>query len=191
MLVVSLMVSQKCWDDVSLNNVDFPQVWKMVAPHGGEIDLKDVNFMEREFLSILGYKVAVGMRLYTSCYYEIMALALLADGDEAKKKATPSHFEKGNVRERYKTPSYYLVGNNNKYMCDEEEGDEGEGSDYEDAEAEELLTEESDDEGLVSSAKRAHSKFERRNTVDVLAKSPPRNGSQRSITMPLVGRGVR
>ena len=56
MLVVSLMVTQKLWDDVSLNNVDFPQVWRMVALNGGEMDLKDVNFMEREFLSILGYR---------------------------------------------------------------------------------------------------------------------------------------
>ncbi|GMH62528.1 hypothetical protein TL16_g05096 [Triparma laevis f. inornata] len=86
MLVVSLMISQKLWDDVSLNNVDFPQVWRMVAPNGGDMDLKDVNFMEREFLSILSYSVGVNMRVYTSVYYDVMALAVVSDPQQVRRQ---------------------------------------------------------------------------------------------------------
>jgi len=165
LLVVSLMVSQKCWDDHSLGNVNFPAVWKKVAPAGEEIDINDVNFMEREFLSIIMCKVTVGMRLYTSCYYEIMALALLSASTKEIKAG--GEFDKQNVRERYRTPSFYLVGYNKKYR-DEGEEERG-GNDYEDADA--RLTADREDE-LAVGAKLAHALFERRSTLEVLTKSP-------------------
>ena len=59
LIIVSLLVTQKFWDDVSLNNVDFPRVWKMVSPNGGDLQLMDVNFMEKEFLCLLRYNLQV------------------------------------------------------------------------------------------------------------------------------------
>lgn len=107
MMLITLMVSQKLWDDVSLNNVDFPQVWRMVAPKGGELDLKDINFMEKEFLAIISYSVTVGMTTYTSCYYEVMALAIANDEDAIDKMEKEK--EANVALARFRTSSFHVV----------------------------------------------------------------------------------
>ena len=107
MMLITLMVSQKLWDDLSLNNVDFPQVWRMVAPKGGELNLKDINFMEKEFLAIIKYRVTVGMTTYTSCYYEVMALAIANDEDAIDKMEKEK--EANVALARFRTSSFHVV----------------------------------------------------------------------------------
>ncbi|GMH93908.1 hypothetical protein TrST_g7943 [Triparma strigata] len=183
MLVVSLMISQKLWDDVSLNNVDFPQVWRMVAPNGGDMDLKDVNFMEREFLSILSYSVGVNMRVYTSVYYDVMALAVVSDPQQIDELRGFVGSSSGGAMKKFTNNSYHLVTSKKKIMDGEEgggeEGDEGGdgggGGDGTEDESDEYVGIDKDSAIFNKSAKVAHMKYERRNTVDILSKTPPRN----------------
>ena len=120
-ILVTLMISQKLWDDVSLNNVDFPQVWKMVAPKGGELDLKDINFMEKEFLAIIGYSVTVKMRTYTSCYYEVMSLAILNDEEAVDSLEKEIHVE--NSLARFSSRNFHVVmSNQERKMSDKIQG---------------------------------------------------------------------
>ncbi|GMH50798.1 hypothetical protein TrRE_jg4792 [Triparma retinervis] len=184
LLCVSLMISQKLWDDVSLNNVDFPQVWRMVAPKGGEMDLKDVNFMEREFLSILGFEVTVNLRLYTSCYYDVMALAMLHSdpSSPSMSSALSSYFGKSAVA-RYSMSSIHvlkgpssikggsIMKSGQKSFDDDpiEDGDEEE--EDQDTVVEESFVFKTEEEIAKENAKR---KFARRHTADVLMRTPPR-----------------
>jgi hypothetical protein len=140
--------------------------------------------MEREFLSILGYKVSVGMRLYTSCYYEVMALCLHNKDDAAaaaKKGDAGRSSERKQVQERYQTPHFYLIGNNENFDQDSQTEEEAKDDLDEDLE-------ESDDyadiEEMQRVAAKAHTKFKRRNTIDVLSRTPPRTaGATRSISL--------
>mmetsp|Transcript_4281 Transcript_4281/g.8168 ORF Transcript_4281/g.8168 Transcript_4281/m.8168 type:complete len:590 (+) Transcript_4281:168-1937(+) len=181
MLVVSLMVTQKLWDDVSLNNVDFPQVWRMVAPNGGEMDLKDVNFMEREFLSILGYSVGVNMRTYTNVYYDVMALAAV-NSSVSDVAVLPRGGGLAAAMNKFTKNSFHVLTNN----VDKDLDEYGDGVDLRESEektsdASEASDDDDDDIGalgedriLDNSRKWAHVKYNRRNTVDVLSKTPPR-----------------
>mmetsp|Transcript_11318 Transcript_11318/g.23119 ORF Transcript_11318/g.23119 Transcript_11318/m.23119 type:complete len:584 (-) Transcript_11318:54-1805(-) len=186
MLCVSLMVSQKLWDDVSLNNVDFPQVWRMVAPKGGEMDLNDINFMEREFLSILSFEVSVGLRLYTSCYYDVMALALMhSNSIPGTSKALADYFGKSAVA-RYTQSGIHLlkggkVSRNSDVMGDinltKDKSDAHPSESEREDEVDPYGDEESSQYMSVEEAakERAKRRFMRRHTADVLLKTPPRD----------------
>ena len=176
MLCVSLMISQKLWDDVSLNNVDFPQVWRMVAPNGGDMDLKDINFMEREFLSIIGFEVTVSLRLYTSCYYDVMALALMYDPNASSETSALAEYCGNAAVARYSKNNIHLLKSGNSRLS------EGQITNV----TEEISSEEDNDEEEDDSTnfkmtehevakKRANRKYERRHTADVLLRTPPRS----------------
>lgn len=81
-LLCSLLLAQKLWDDKSLANVDFPYIWRKAMPsrHHSKISLKRVNHMERKFLELLQYNVNVKSSLYAKYYFE---LRTLRDGEES------------------------------------------------------------------------------------------------------------
>ena len=58
-VVVSLMISQKYWDDRCLRNIDFTVAWRCVLPDAGALNLRDLNLMERQFLAGLGYDLYI------------------------------------------------------------------------------------------------------------------------------------
>ena len=75
-ILCALLVAQKVWDDIALSNTDFPQLWQQAFPGKttAEIDLTDVNRMERTFLEVLHYDVNVTRSTYTQFYFELNAL---------------------------------------------------------------------------------------------------------------------
>ena len=199
LLVISLMITQKLWDDVSLNNETFPEVWKMVSPNGGEMDLKDVNYMEREFLCILDFTVTVSMRLYTNCYYEVMSLALanergnvsnLIKSQQAHcvlEKVSTSHFHILGPKKSASSISGESLSNMSSPNNDESESSEDDDENY-DANTTMTTAENTSEAKFATSMKEhasysylskikkaAHAKYERRNTVDVLQRTPRRD----------------
>ena len=151
LLLVSLMVTQKTWDDVSLTNVDFPLVWKMVAPQGGDLNLKDVNFMEGEFLRVLDYKVKTSMRVYTACYFEVMALSI------ANNEQAISGLEKSEMCHRI---ANRLTQGNIHVLKAPGEGERG---------------------NAGGNAEKPKYKHERRNTVDILTRTPQQQNVKRTL----------
>ena len=74
LVLSSLMISQKIWDDVALSNVDVPEIWRRVYPGRERINLKVVNKLERAFLEALHYDVYVSNATYTTVYFEVHSL---------------------------------------------------------------------------------------------------------------------
>ena len=170
LLLISLMVSQKIWDDVSLNNVDFPQVWKMVAPNGTAMDVKDVNFMEREYLRIINFNVSVGPRLYSSVYFEVMAAAEITGKHEeelehAKEQEETKIIEDEEVGDskytKKQSPHFYFVEKKPKAVDFADEPSSG-GSTTNNTSA---------DEGDLTAGGKYN--LARRNTVEVLHRTSP------------------
>jgi hypothetical protein len=74
LLLCSLMLAQKVWDDSSLGNIDFPGLWNTVYPDD-VIELKVVNRMERRLLELLHYDVHVKRATYMDIYFELRSLS--------------------------------------------------------------------------------------------------------------------
>jgi hypothetical protein len=79
LLLCSLLLAQKLWDDTPLANVDFPELWRQIYPNlgatgPGSCDLLLINQMERLFLEKLHYDIHVDRATYTKFYFELHAL---------------------------------------------------------------------------------------------------------------------
>ena len=75
LLLCSLLLAQKLWDDTPLANVDFPELWRQIFPGvATAVDLKLVNQMEKLFLQTLNYDIHVDRATYTRVYFELHAL---------------------------------------------------------------------------------------------------------------------
>lgn len=64
---ISLIVTQKVWDDYSYVNNDY----RTLLPH---TNLRDVNEMERTFLGTIRYSVSVSYDLYTKYVHHLKCL---------------------------------------------------------------------------------------------------------------------
>jgi hypothetical protein len=73
-LLCSLLLAQKIWDDFHLGNNNFPLLWQIVYPDE-VIDLAVVNRMEKLFLCLLSYDVHVSRTVYTRFYFELRDLS--------------------------------------------------------------------------------------------------------------------
>ena len=127
--------------------------------------------------------VGVNMRTYTNVYYDVMALATV-NARSSPNDATPFLPRGGGLAAAMnkftKNSFHVLTGNVDK--------DFGEYSDGDLLEREEKVSDTSsvsdgDDDPVANAAgffdnsrKFAHIKYNRRNTVDVLSKTPPRKG---------------
>jgi hypothetical protein len=67
LLLVSLMVSQKVWDDKYLSNADFSYIYPF-------FDTQQLNQLEMKYLEIIQYNVYVKESLYTKFYLELRSL---------------------------------------------------------------------------------------------------------------------
>ena len=89
LLLCSLLLAQKLWDDVALNNAEFPKLWALVlGPDVGALDLCSINALEQLFLHRLHFDVHVDRTTYTQVYFELYSLC----GDDAlaaRKTAVP------------------------------------------------------------------------------------------------------
>jgi len=65
--ISALMLAQKVWDDTPLINADFSVLYPVLTA-------KDINSLERRFLELLEFKLAVTPALYAQYYYELRAI---------------------------------------------------------------------------------------------------------------------
>ena len=74
LLLSSLLLAQKMWDDTPLNNSGFSELWRQIYP-STVIDLQLVNQMELLFLDLLNYDLHIDCATYHGFYFELHALA--------------------------------------------------------------------------------------------------------------------
>lgn len=66
-VLVSLMVGQKVWDDKYLSNADFSYIFPF-------FDTTQLNLLEMKFLEMIQYNVYVKESMYTKFYLELKSL---------------------------------------------------------------------------------------------------------------------
>ena len=71
-LLSSLILAQKVWDDRSLHNIDFSVFCPMFT-------LKEINFLEKKFLELIDYDVSISASLYASYYFQLRTLCQRVD----------------------------------------------------------------------------------------------------------------
>lgn len=68
LVLTTLCIASKIWDDDSLENEHFPKVMK-------DVSLKEVNEFERTFLDLIGYDLVVRGAEYAKYYFVMRTLA--------------------------------------------------------------------------------------------------------------------
>ena len=68
-IFISLIIASKIWDDDSLENIHYSQVFT-------HLKIGEINLLERTFLELINYKVFVKFSQYIKYYMEIKNLAL-------------------------------------------------------------------------------------------------------------------
>lgn len=67
LVLVSLLVAQKVWDDKYLSNLDFAFIYPFFSS-------QEINVLEKKFLELIQYNVAIKSTLYARYYFELRAL---------------------------------------------------------------------------------------------------------------------
>lgn len=67
LVLVSLMVAQKMWDDKYLSNADFSYIYPF-------FDTKQINVLEMKFLELIQYNTHIKFSIYTKYYLELKSL---------------------------------------------------------------------------------------------------------------------
>ena len=67
-LLITLIVASKIWDDDSLENVHFPKVMH-------DISLKEVNALEKIFLDLISFELTIKGSDYAKYYFVLRTLA--------------------------------------------------------------------------------------------------------------------
>jgi len=66
-VVSAVLLAQKVWDDTPLINADFSILYPALSK-------KDVNILERKFLSLLNFKLHISPSLYAQYYFELRSV---------------------------------------------------------------------------------------------------------------------
>jgi len=66
--VSSILLAQKVWDDTPLINADFSILYPSLTK-------KEVNMLERKFLSLLNFKLHISPSLYAQYYFELRSVS--------------------------------------------------------------------------------------------------------------------
>jgi hypothetical protein len=67
LVLISLMIAQKMWDDKYLSNADFSYIYPF-------FDTKQVNSLEMKFLELIQYNTHIKFSIYTKYYLELKCL---------------------------------------------------------------------------------------------------------------------
>jgi len=67
LILCSLLVAQKVWDDRYLSNADFAFIYPFFVT-------EEINKLEQKFLELVQYNVTVKSNLYAKYYFELRAL---------------------------------------------------------------------------------------------------------------------
>ena len=68
LVLISLMIAQKMWDDKFLSNMDFSYIYPF-------FDITQVNKLEMKFLELIQYNTHIKFSIYTKYYLELKSLA--------------------------------------------------------------------------------------------------------------------
>jgi len=68
LVLVSLMIAQKMWDDKFLSNADFSYIYPF-------FDIQQVNKLEMKFLELIQYNTHIKFSIYTKYYLELKSIA--------------------------------------------------------------------------------------------------------------------
>ena len=68
LILISLMISQKMWDDKYLSNADFAYIYPF-------FNAEQVNTLEMKFLEMIQYNTHVKFSLYSKYYFELKSLS--------------------------------------------------------------------------------------------------------------------
>jgi len=74
LMLGTLMIAQKFWDDRSLRNQDMPVAWQRATTGEKRVNLKQVNSLEIEILRAIEWELYVSECDYVACYQELTAL---------------------------------------------------------------------------------------------------------------------
>ena len=64
-VLTTLCIGSKIWDDDSLENVHFPKVMP-------DVSLKEISQLEKTFLGLIGYDVIIKGTEYAKCYFDAL-----------------------------------------------------------------------------------------------------------------------
>ena len=67
LILCSIMVAQKVWDDKYLSNADFAFIYPF-------FEMDEINTLEEKFLELLKYNVTVKSSLYAKYFFELRGL---------------------------------------------------------------------------------------------------------------------
>jgi len=111
-LLASMVVAQKVWDDKSLLNVDFSLICSAYS-------LKDINQLEKQLLVMLQYNVSISASLYASYYFELRTLCEKAERtfslkplSEEQQQALVSRAEMHSEELQHSTRRWQSLGTN-------------------------------------------------------------------------------
>lgn len=114
-VLVSLMVSQKVWDDKYLSNADFSYIFPF-------FDTSQLNLLEMKFLEMIQYNVYVKESMYTKFYLELKTLIQEEipnkpmDTFTMKKLESQSKSIEEELILRWKTGEFKLPGQSSNYV---------------------------------------------------------------------------
>lgn len=74
LMLGTLMIAQKFWDDRSLRNQDMPVAWQRATTGEKRVNLKQVNSLEIEILRAIEWELYVSECDYVACYQELTSL---------------------------------------------------------------------------------------------------------------------
>ena len=69
LVLITMIISSKLWDDDSLENEHFPTVMK-------DVTFKEINNFERIFLDLIGYDLTISGAEYARYYFVLRTFAL-------------------------------------------------------------------------------------------------------------------
>lgn len=75
-VLISLLLAQKVWDDQSLANVEFPVIWRASVSSSDArlVNIQAVNTYECDFLEVVQYNVHFTPSVYASYFFSLMSL---------------------------------------------------------------------------------------------------------------------
>jgi len=68
LILCSLLVAQKVWDDICISNSQFVRLFPVIS-------LEHLNRLERKFLDLIEYDVTVSSSLYTKYYFNLISMS--------------------------------------------------------------------------------------------------------------------
>jgi len=98
--LASWIVSLKAWEELAVYNLDF------LGCFDGKVTVRDLNFLEMHFLSLIQYNVHMKASDYAKIYFELKNYSKF---DEARFPLKPLTKEKGSVLEKRSSSSQHIA----------------------------------------------------------------------------------